>query len=110
MFRSLLLKSLFLLILLAPISCSDFKKGMGFEKDRPDEFLVRKTNSIEKPPNYELLPPDSKIKKSVNKNTESSAKNEIDDFFNENKKISESLRNNKETSLENIILKEIEKN
>ena len=110
MFRLLLLKSFFLLILLVPISCSDFKKGMGLEKDRPDEFLVRKTNSIEKPPNYELLPPDSKTKKLVNKKIDNSTKNEIDNFFNENKKISGSPSDSKETSLENIILKEIEKN
>ena len=41
-------------------NCSDLKKGLGIEKDIPDEFMVKKSNPIERPPNYDLLPPDTK--------------------------------------------------
>lgn len=51
-------------------SCSDLKKGLGFEKDVPDEFLIKKLDPLKKPPNSDLLPPDSikkEIKQSPNK-------------------------------------------
>jgi len=49
----------FFLIFLS--SCSSFKKGIGIEKDTPDEFLIKKIDKIEMPPNYELIPPGTKV-------------------------------------------------
>ena len=46
--------------------CKTLKKSLGLEKDVPDEFLIKKIDPIEKPPNFELIPPNSKIKKSSN--------------------------------------------
>ena len=40
--------------------CENLKKNLGLAKDTPDEFLINKTDPIERPPNYELLPPVSK--------------------------------------------------
>ena len=51
-----------LFLVLICTGCSDLKKGLGMEKDVPDEFLIKKNNPIVKPPNYDLLPPDSKSK------------------------------------------------
>ena len=51
--------------------CKTLKKSLGLEKDVPDEFLIKKIDPIEKPPNFELIPPNSKIKKSSNKRNKS---------------------------------------
>lgn len=106
--------SRFLIILLVSFflhSCSEFKKSMGFEKDIPDEFLVRKVDPLSKPPNYDLLPPDTKNKK-VKKNGNKSLK----DIISENVKADSSsspLTQNANTSnnsqIENIILDQIKK-
>ena len=42
--------------------CDNLKKGLGFEKDAPDAFLIKKRDPINMPPNHDLLPPDSKSK------------------------------------------------
>jgi hypothetical protein len=42
--------------------CDSIKKGLGFEKDVSDAFLIKKRDPINMPPNYDLLPPDSKSK------------------------------------------------
>ena len=54
--------SLFLIVivgLLALNSCSCIKKGLGIEKDSPNEFLIEKKAPLVIPPEYKLLPPDS---------------------------------------------------
>ena len=56
----------FLLIFFLVNGCESLKKGLGMEKEVPDEFLIKKNSTIKKPPNYDLLPPDSKSK-TVNK-------------------------------------------
>ena len=46
--------------------CKSLKQGLGLEKDIPDEFLIKKLDPIVKPPDFELLPPNSKSKKASN--------------------------------------------
>ena len=58
---------LILLVFFFTHGCKTLKKGLGLEKDVPDEFLIKKIDPIVKPPNFELIPPNSKIKKSSNK-------------------------------------------
>ena len=36
-------------------SCSDLKKGLGMEKDVPNEFLIEKRNPLVLPPDYKML-------------------------------------------------------
>lgn len=58
-------------------SCSDLKKGLGFEKDVPDEFLIKKLDPLKKPPNSDLLPPDSMKKEVKQSSNEQNLKNII---------------------------------
>lgn len=98
----------FLIALMILPSCESIKKGFGLQKDPPDEFLIKKSNPIEVPPNYDLLPPDSKIKlkkKDRNKNV----KNIIDENLNNNKSsVNNDVTNNKKLdNVEEEILKKI---
>lgn len=55
--------SLFLFLYLFACGGGDkLKQGLGIEKDSPDEFLIEKGNSLKIPPDYKLIPPDSKSK------------------------------------------------
>tara|TARA_Y200000002_G_C22480255_1_gene578445 strand:+ start:356 stop:664 length:309 start_codon:yes stop_codon:yes gene_type:complete len=54
-----------LLLAFLTYGCESLKKGLGIEKDLPDEFLIKKVDPIEKPPNLELMLPGSKVKKST---------------------------------------------
>ena len=87
-------------------SCKTIKQGLGIEKDIPDEFLIKKIDPIVRPPNFELLPPDSKVKKpSTNKN---SAKKIIDS--NLKKKSNDQIIDQQETNkVEQDILKNLKK-
>ena len=73
------MKKTFILILLIMLAtgCQGLKKGLGLEKDVPDEFLIEKIDPIERPPNYDLLPPGSKIKTAKRKSNKN-LKNIID--------------------------------
>ena len=53
-----------LLLVFFAYGCKAIKQGLGIEKELPDEFLIKKVDSIEEPPNFELTPPGSQIKKS----------------------------------------------
>jgi hypothetical protein len=106
----------FLILLMFSFShCSDkIKKGLGIEKDVPNEFLVTKNKSITKPPTYDLLPPDTipKNQKSTSKSSNDSLKKIIDNSLNDkennnNKKINIEAKN--QSDLENAILKELSK-
>ena len=91
-------------------SCSDIKKGLGFEKDVPNEFLIRQINPIERPPNYDLLPPDSQVKNKKNKkNTISSnTKSMIEESLKGNGKgYSSNPENAKSSNIEESVLKQI---
>jgi hypothetical protein len=86
--------------------CKTIKKSLGLEKDVPDEFLIKKIDPIEKPPNFELIPPNSKIKKSSNKTN--NVKKIIDKSLKKNSNIVNTEQ--KETNkVEQDILKNIKK-
>ena len=94
-------------------NCSDIKKGLGIEKEIPDEFLVKKLNPLKMPPNYDLLPPDSKSEKikTSKKSSDDNIKSIIDNSLNKN---SQNLKKNEtkaenQSDLENTILKELSK-
>ena len=58
----------FLFILFS--GCESVKKGLGIEKDKPNEFLIEKRDPLVLPPNYKILPPDSKnVKKETEENS-----------------------------------------
>ena len=93
-------------------SCSDIKKGLGFEKDVPNEFLIRRADPIERPPNYDLLPPDSKENVKVKKvlDTSKNTKSIIDTTLKQ--KSSKEPQSNKSpasSDIEENILKQIGK-
>ena len=86
--------------------CKTLKKSLGLEKDVPDEFLIKKIDPIEKPPNFELMPPNSKIKKTSNE------KNNVKKIIDQSLKKKSSITNieQKETNqIEQDILKNIKK-
>lgn len=108
-----MIKFLVLIFVLFSISsCSEFKKGVGFEKDIPNEFLIKKIDPITKPPNYDLLPPDSKTKKKKNKITEANeTKSIIDSSLNSNSEKKEVNQNTvKKSSVEKSIIDQLERN
>ena len=94
-------------------NCSDLKKGLGFEKDVPNEFLIKKIDPIEKPPTYDLLPPDSKSEKikTSKKSSDDNIKSIIDNSLNKNSQNSKKNETKAESQsdLENTILKELSK-
>lgn len=86
------------------LGCSGLKKGIGIEKDKPDEFLIEKRDPIILPPNYNILPPDSKEqKKKIEENSLKSVLNQSIKIT-ESEKQNESYRN---FDLEQDILKKI---
>ena len=48
-------KTILFALLIFVFGCTDLKKGLGLIKDPPDEFLIKKIDPIERPPNYDLL-------------------------------------------------------
>ena len=93
----------FLLIVTFLGSCSDLKKGLGVEKDAPNEFLIEKREPLSLPPDYKMLPPDSNINKNQS-STQSSLKSIIDTNLNNNKNIT---TQQKSTDIEKNILNQI---
>lgn len=105
-----ILKIILPVIFLFFTNCSDVKKGLGFEKDVPNEFLIRKIDPIEKPPNYDLLPPDSQAKKKKDKkvNTSKNTKSIIEKSLKTNGKSSSlNSKSTKSSNIEESILKQI---
>ena len=94
-------------------NCGDLKKGLGIEKNVPNEFLIKKIDPIEKPPTYDLLPPDSKSEtiKTSKKSSDDNIKSIIDNSL--NKDLQNSKKNEtkaeSQSDLENTILKELSK-
>jgi len=87
-------------------SCSNVKKGMGFEKDVPNEFLIEKKEPLSLPPDYKMLPPDSKIQ-SIN---EQKSEDSLDSIINKNLKIqktSEKSTQSNSSDIEKNVLKQI---
>jgi hypothetical protein len=92
----------FLFILLS--GCGAVKKGLGIEKDKPNEFLIEKRDPLVLPPDYKILPPDSK---SVKKETqENSLKSVLDQSLNKTKNSSDTTAK-PSSNLEQEILKQI---
>lgn len=93
-------------------SCSSLKKGLGMEKEIPDEFLIKKNEDLRRPPNYELLPPESVTNKSEIKKNNESAKELVLKSFNNDALKDESIvskSGNNKSSIENNILDKINK-
>ena len=97
--------NLFALIFLLS-SCENVQKGLGMQKDVPDEFLIEKRNPLTMPPNFDLLPPDS-----INQNNQKDEKDNLKDIFNKNlgkdKKDTENNKGTDSGSLEKSILEKI---
>lgn len=92
-------------------NCKSIKKGLGIEKDVPDAFLIRKIDPIERPPNFELLPPDTQMKKKKDKlvDTSKNTKSIIEKSFksgNKSKSI-ESENISQKSNIEDKILNQI---
>lgn len=107
-----MIRLLIILIMLLP-SCTTIKKGLGFEKDIPDEFLIKKNDPITKPPFYKLIPPGSKKNSNLEKDlTNAKVKDIKKAVYNEignnskNENLTDKVKNN-DTSLENEILDKI---
>jgi hypothetical protein len=83
--------------------CDSLKKSLGFEKDAPDAFLIKKRDPINMPPNYDLLPPDSKSKV-INKKNNNDLKNILSNSSIEEEKNS---KDTKSSSIEEEIIKNI---
>jgi len=96
-------KILLVIFSLFLIGCESLKEGMGLKKNPPNEFLIKKSSPIQRPPTYDLLPPDSKTKKveKINKDL----KKFLDDNMTSN---NNELNTNIESSnIENEILKQL---
>ena len=63
-------------------SCSNIKKGLGLEKEIPNEFLIEKRGALTLPPDYQMLPPDSKSKIKEVKKSSASLKSVLDQNLN----------------------------
>ena len=94
---------LHLLLFILVSGCESVKKGLGIEKDKPNEFLIEKRDPLVLPPDYKILPPDSKT---VKKEKENSLKSVLDQSLSKNKEPSNSPSNSS-SSLEESILKQI---
>ena len=94
----------FLLIFVFFGSCSDLKKGLGVEKDAPNEFLIEKRESLALPPDYKMLPPDSNTNNKNQSFTQNSLKSIIDTNLSNNKNVS---TQQKSTDIEKNILNQI---
>ena len=93
---------LFLFILFS--GCETIKKGLGMEKDKPNEFLIEKRDPLVLPPDYKILPPDSKnVKKETQEN---SLKSVLDQSLTKTKNSSNSTTK-PSSNLEQEILKQI---
>ena len=94
---------LFLLILFN--GCSGLKRGLGVEKDKPNEFLIEKREPLVLPPDYKILPPGSKVANKETKKT-NSLKSVLDQSLNDKKEVPNST-NKPSSDLEQEILKKI---
>ena len=59
-----------ILLFFTLVSCDSVKKGLGMTKNAPNEFLIEKRDPLVMPPDYKILPPDSKstVKEDQTKN------------------------------------------
>ena len=94
------------------MGCQNFKEGLAGNKRSKgsDEFLVQKKNPLVQPPNFEDLPIPSKDE--LLKNSEINENISVENILRKKSKTSSknSTAKSKNVSLENSILKEINKN
>jgi len=108
------IKKIFIILSLVLTGCSTLKSGLGLEKKKPDEFLIKKLDPITRPPTYELLPPDSKNKSKAletsKKNSSKDLRSLIENSVNKDGKDStKDITNNTRVSDTNLeILKEMD--
>ena len=99
---------LLILIIITVTGCKSLKQALGIDKDVPDEFLIKKIDPIERPPNFDLLPPDTKVKSK--KDSQIKAKEIIDQNLKKNSNKKKELQTSEvSTSLEKDILNQINK-
>jgi len=101
-------KLFYILLIFLINGCQEIKKSLGMQKDGPDEFLIKKYDPIQRPPTYDLLPPNSKIK-NIEMNKKDNVKSIIENNLIKNpKNANEANANKSENSLlEDEILKEL---
>jgi len=102
---------IFLCLLIILSSCQSFQEGMmGTKRSKSsDEFLVHKKKPLVVPPDYEDMPSPKQAQKDETKISESSES--IEDLLNiKNKENNENFEIGKDKSLEQSILKKINKN
>ena len=110
------IKTILILLIFVLAGCSELKQGLGIEKKKPDEFLIKKINPIVQPPDYNLLPPDgrSNKNKTIYKPRDSSEDikklidNNISKNRNQNSKSKSDSSNSSDIDLE--IIKKLETN
>lgn len=107
MLNKIVLFFILVLNLLILNSCADLKKGLGIEKEIPNEFLIEKKELLTLPPDYKLIPPDS-----INNNSNANkADDELKSIINKNIENESSTKiksnKNKISDIEKEILKEI---
>jgi hypothetical protein len=96
---------LFALIILLN-SCENVKKGLGMQKDAPDDFLIEKRNPLTIPPNFDLLPPDSIVQEDK-KNDKDSLKEMFNKNIDGKKEVEPNKKENSSGSLEKSILDKV---
>jgi len=96
---------LFTLIILLN-SCENVKKGLGMQKDAPDDFLIEKRNPLTMPPNFDLLPPDSIVQEDK-KNDKDSLKEMFNKNIDGKKEVEPNKKENSSGSLEKSILDKV---
>ena len=101
---------LLLLLLVLITSCQTIKDGLtGKKNDNSDEFLVKKKNPLELPPDFNELPVPKKDKENTNQSEE--IDEEIENLFNNSAEIDLSDdSNDSNQSAEDFVLNEINNN
>ena len=101
---------LLLLLLVLITSCQTIKDGLtGKKNDNSDEFLVKKKNPLELPPDFNELPVPKKDKENTNQSEE--IDEEIENLFKNSDEL-DSSNDEADTnqSAEEFVLKKINKN
>tara|TARA_B110000503_G_scaffold33880_1_gene55044 strand:+ start:209 stop:535 length:327 start_codon:yes stop_codon:yes gene_type:complete len=93
--------------ILALNSCSSLKKGLGIEKEIPNEFLIEKRDPLVLPPDYKMLPPGSKEKTQEAKQSKNSLKSILDKNLNNKESPNKPANSSLSVDLEKEILKQI---
>ena len=101
---------LLLLLLILLSSCQAIKDGLtGKKNDNSDEFLVKKKNPLELPPDFDELPAPKKNEENINQSME--IDEEIENLFKNSDEIDTSDNTiDANQSAEEFVLKKINKN